>query len=142
MLALWILHCSIGMTPEPDRSSEAEIMRVVDAGKRHPIRSLSCGIAVLLKINRSGSASLMDIAKAPNLPFPTVSRLVQSLLHERLIEREADRRRYRPSALVQTLAHGFQGNARLVKAARPHIVELPPWRAGRSPCPPMFATRW
>ncbi len=89
-----------------------------------PIRSLSRGIAVLQAINRSGSATLTDIAKACNLPFPTVSRLVQSLQHEGLIEREPNRRRYRPTALVQTLAHGFQGDARLVKAARPHIVEL------------------
>ncbi|HUD30184.1 MAG TPA: helix-turn-helix domain-containing protein [Novosphingobium sp.] len=89
-----------------------------------PIRSLSRGIAVLQAINRGGSATLTDIARACNLPFPTVSRLVQSLLHEGLIEREEGRRRYRPTALVQTLAHGFQGDARLVKAARPHIVEL------------------
>ncbi|KMS56436.1 IclR family transcriptional regulator [Novosphingobium barchaimii LL02] len=89
-----------------------------------PIRSLSRGIAVLQAINRGGSATLTDIAKACNLPFPTVSRLVQSLLHEGLIEREQGRRRYRPTALVQTLAHGFQGDARLVKATRPHIVEL------------------
>jgi IclR family mhp operon transcriptional activator len=89
-----------------------------------PIRSLSRGIAVLQAINRGGSATLTDITKACSLPFPTVSRLVQSLLHEGLIEREPNRRRYRPTALVQTLAHGFQGDARLVKAARPHIVEL------------------
>lgn len=89
-----------------------------------PIRSLSRGIAVLQAINRGGSATLTDITRACDLPFPTVSRLVQSLLHEGLIEREPNRRRYRPTALVQTLAHGFQGDARLVKAARPHIVEL------------------
>ena len=89
-----------------------------------PIRSLSRGIAVLQAINRSGSLTLTDLVRACDLPFPTVSRLVQSLMFEGLIEREPGRRRYRPTALVQTLAHGFQGDARLVKAARPHIVEL------------------
>lgn len=89
-----------------------------------PIRSLSRGIAVLQAINRSGSLSLTGIAKACNLPFPTVSRLVQSLIYEGLIEREPNRRHYRPTVLVQTLSHGFQGDARLVKAARPHIVEM------------------
>jgi IclR family mhp operon transcriptional activator len=89
-----------------------------------PIRSLSRGIAVLQAINRSGSLTLTGIAKACNLPFPTVSRLVQSLIYEGLIEREPNRRHYRPTVLVQTLSHGFQGDARLVKAARPHIVEL------------------
>ena len=92
--------------------------------KSIPIRSLSRGIAVLQAVNRSGSLTLTDITKACNLPFPTASRLVQSLIYEGLIEREPNRRRYRPTMLVQTLSHGFQGDARLVKAARPHIVEL------------------
>lgn len=92
--------------------------------KSIPIRSLSRGIAVLQAINRSGSLTMTEITRACELPFPTVSRLVQSLMHDGLIEREPNRRRYRPTALVQTLAHGFQGDARLVKAARTHIVEL------------------
>src|SRR5690606_14268311 len=41
-----------------------------------------------------------------------------------LIEREPSRKRYRPTALVQTLSHGFQGHGLLVQVARPHIVEL------------------
>jgi len=97
---------------------------VVTLEKSVPIRSLSRGIAVLQAINRSGSLTLTGIAKSCNLPFPTATRLVQSLLYEGLIEREPNRRHYRPTALVQTLAHGFQGDGRLVKAARPHIVAL------------------
>lgn len=89
-----------------------------------PIRALSRGIAVLQAINRSGSLPMKDIQKACDLPFPTVSRIVQSLMHDGLIEREPARRHYRPTALVHTLSHGFQGDERLVKAARPHIVEL------------------
>lgn len=89
-----------------------------------PIRALSRGIAVLQAINRSGSLPMKDIQKACDLPFPTVSRIVQSLMHDGLIEREPKRRHYRPTAMVQTLSHGFQGDGRLVKAARPHIVEL------------------
>lgn len=67
---------------------------------------------------------MTEIMRSCDLPFPTVSRLIASLVHEGLIEREPKRRRYRPTALVQTLSHGFQGDGRLVKAARPHIVEL------------------
>lgn len=89
-----------------------------------PIRSLSRGLAVLQAINRGGSLTMTDITRACDLPFPTATRLIQTLIHEGLIEREPDRRRYRPTSLVQTLSHGFQGHGRLVKAARPHIVEL------------------
>lgn len=89
-----------------------------------PIRSLSRGIAVLQAINRGQSLSMMAIAKTSEVPYPTACRIVQTLVYEGLIEREPARKRYRPTALVQTLAHGFQGHAQLVQMARPHIVEL------------------
>lgn len=89
-----------------------------------PIRSLSRGIAVLQAINRGHSLSMMEIARTSEVPYPTACRIVQTLLFEGLIEREPSRKRYRPTALIQTLAHGYHGHARLVKAARVHIVEL------------------
>ncbi len=89
-----------------------------------PIRSISRCIAVLQAINRAGSLTMMDVAHASGVPYPTACRIVQTLLFEGLIEREPARKRYRPTALVQTLSHGFQAHGRLVDAARPHIVEL------------------
>lgn len=89
-----------------------------------PIRSISRSIAVLQAINRGASLSMMDIARSSELPYPTACRIVQTLVHEGMIEREPARRRYRPTAMVQTLAHGFQGDAHLVTTARPHIVDL------------------
>ena len=89
-----------------------------------PIRSLSRGIAILQAINRGRSLSMMEIARTSDVPYPTACRIVQTLLFEGLIEREPSRKRYRPTALVQTLAHGYLGDAGLVKAARAHIVEL------------------
>jgi IclR family mhp operon transcriptional activator len=97
---------------------------VASMEKGVPIRSLSRGIAVLQAINRGRSLSMMEIASASEVPYPTACRLVQTLVYEGLIEREPSRRRYRPTALSQTLSHGFQGHAALVEAARPHIVEL------------------
>lgn len=89
-----------------------------------PIRSLSRGIAILQAINRGGAISMMEIARTSGVPYPTACRIVQTLMHEGLIEREPSRKRYRPTALVQTLSHGFQGHGLLVQVARPHIVEL------------------
>lgn len=89
-----------------------------------PIRSLSRGIAVLQAVNRGASLSMMQIARTSEVPYPTACRIVQTLLHEGLIEREPARKRYRPTALTQTLAHGFQGHNRLVQTARPHIIGL------------------
>ena len=89
-----------------------------------PIRSISRSIAALKAINRHGSLSMMEISKASEVPYPTACRIVQTLLYEGLIEQEPARKRYRPTAMVQTLAHGFQQDDRLIKAARPHIVAL------------------
>lgn len=89
-----------------------------------PIRSISRAIAALKAINRHGSLSMMEISKAADVPYPTACRIVQTLLYEGLIEQEPARKRYRPTALVQVLAHGFQHDDRLVRIARPHIVEL------------------
>jgi IclR family mhp operon transcriptional activator len=89
-----------------------------------PIRALSRGIAVLQAVNRGGSLSMMAIARTSEVPYPTACRIVQTLVHEGLLEREPRRKLYRPTALVQTLAHGFQGHSRLVQVARPHMAEL------------------
>lgn len=87
-----------------------------------PIRSITRSIAALKAINRQGSLSMMEISRQANVPYPTACRIVQTLLYEGLIEQEPSRKRYRPTALVQTLAHGFQHDDELVKVARPHIV--------------------
>ncbi|TPG49428.1 IclR family transcriptional regulator [Sphingomonas glacialis] len=89
-----------------------------------PIRSIGRSIAALKAINRHGSLSMMEISKASAVPYPTACRIVQTLLYEGLIEQEPARKRYRPTALVQTLSHGFQQDNHLVRAARPHIVAL------------------
>lgn len=89
-----------------------------------PIRSITRSIAALKAINRHGSLSMMEIAKASQVPYPTACRIVQTLLYEGLIEQEPSRKRYRATAMVQTLATGFQHDDELVRIARPHIVGL------------------
>ena len=89
-----------------------------------PIRSLSRGLAVLQAINRAGSLTMMGIARIAEVPYPTAARIIQTLLYEGLIEQEPARKRYRATALVQTLSHGYQGHGALVRAARESIVAL------------------
>ncbi|WP_199554243.1 IclR family transcriptional regulator [Sandaracinobacteroides hominis] len=89
-----------------------------------PIRSITRSIAALKAINRHGSLSMMEISRASEVPYPTACRIVQTLLYEGLIEMEPSRKRYRPTAMVQTLAHGFQNDDELVTVARPHIVDF------------------
>lgn len=92
--------------------------------EEYSIRSIKRGLSVLQAINRSGSLRLKDISLATDLPYPTVCRIVETLVDAGMIEREASVRKYRPTALVQTLSVGYQEDHALVMRARPHIVAL------------------
>lgn len=89
-----------------------------------PIRAVSRSIAVLQCINRHGSLSLMEIARWVALPYPTTFRIIQTLLHEGLVECEPTRKHYRATQLVQTLSVGYRENGNLLTRARPHMVAL------------------
>jgi len=95
-----------------------------EAQKGIPIRSISRALHILQIINRAGSICLMDIAKQSGLPYPSVCRIVQTLVHEQVVERESSRKYYRPAPSVQSLAYGYQDDEELVKTARPHIEQL------------------
>lgn len=89
-----------------------------------PIRAITRAIAVLTAINRGGSITMAEISKATEIPYATTFRIVQTLLHEGLIESEPARKRYRATSLAQTLSMGFQQEDELVAAARSHIEKL------------------
>ena len=63
-----------------------------------PVRSISRCLAMLKFINSSGPVSLMEIAKAVALPYPTTIRIVQTLIHEGMIESEPVRKLYRATS--------------------------------------------
>lgn len=72
-----------------------------------PIRAISRGLAVLQAVNRHGGLTMMEIAQLSEVPYPTACRIVQTLLHEGMLEREPGRKRYRATASVLTLSSGF-----------------------------------
>ncbi len=89
--------------------------------KGTPIRSISRSIAVLQAINRAGSLSMREIAQSSRIPYPTAFRIVQTLQFEGIIEREPERKNYRPTAMVRSLSTGFQEDDRLTVICRPYI---------------------
>ena len=88
------------------------------------IRAIGRGLRVLQVINQHRSISMMEIAKYCELPYPTTCRIVDTLIEERMIEREMTRKHYRPTALVKTLSVGFQEDDTLAAVSRRHIVNL------------------
>lgn len=89
-----------------------------------PIRSVSRSLKVLQMINRMGSMSMMDIARESRISYATACRIVQTLMHEGMMEREHSRKHYRLTSMVRTLANGFRETDRLVEIARPHLQEF------------------
>lgn len=89
-----------------------------------PVRAISRGFAVLSAVSRDGPITLMGISRSADVPYATACRVVQTLMHEGLIEREVGRKKYRVTSLVQSLATGFQQEDLLAAEARPHMEEL------------------
>lgn len=98
------------------------IQRPVERGV--PIRSLSRGLHVLSAISNAGPLSMTKIAQASNIPYPTAFRIVQTFIHEGMVEREPGRKVYRVTALVKSLSTGFQDEDLLARVARPHMEKL------------------
>lgn len=79
---------------------------------------------MLQSVNRAGSLNLQDIAREADIPYPTAFRIIQTLVHEGLIECEPHRKRYRATALTQSLSLGFRDAGKLVEHAHSPIVAL------------------
>ena len=89
-----------------------------------PVRSISRSIAVLQCVTRSGSLSLMEIARLAQVPYPTASRIVQTLIHEGLVELEPSRKRYHATCKVESLAAGYREDGQLIESASGHLADL------------------
>lgn len=93
------------------------------SGRGIPIRAITRAVAVLREINRHGALNMTDIAASSKIPYPTACRIVQTLMHEELIERDDRTKLYRPTVKVTGLANGYDANAALSKIAVPIMEE-------------------
>lgn len=85
-----------------------------------PIRAITRGLAVLQAVNQHGSLTMMEIAQSSRVPYPTACRIVQTLVHEGMLEREPGRKTYRATSSVLTLASGFMGGSSEADTIRMH----------------------
>ena len=82
-----------------------------------PIRAICRALNVIKAINRLDAPTLSEITREEGLPYPTTFRIVQTLIHEGIIEMDPHQKRYRPTELCKALSVGFQNEDRLVAAA-------------------------
>ena len=88
------------------------------------IRAVERTIGVLQAINKDGPLTMSEISKSVEIPYPTATRFVQTLLHLGVIEKSKRHRRYKPTALAKTLSCGYHTTDDFVNIARPHLIEL------------------
>ena len=89
-----------------------------------PIRAASRALEVLEAINHLGGPTIMEITEDCRLPYPTVYRIIMTLVHDGWIEQEPTRKRYRPTQRVWSLVNGFQTQDLLVACARKPLTDL------------------
>ncbi len=89
-----------------------------------PTRSICRFLSILKVINRIGPVSLLTISKEIDIPYPTVSRIIQTLLESGLIERVDKTKCYRATGKTLSLSNGFADRDRLAMAARGQMEAL------------------
>lgn len=89
-----------------------------------PIRAVERTINILQAINRNGAMTIAEISRAVDIPYPTATRFVLTLIEIGVIEKSRKQKKYRPTALSKTLSCGYKTSDYLVEAARPHLLQL------------------
>lgn len=89
-----------------------------------PIRSVSRALAMLRQINRDKTMNMKELAEAIAVPYPTAVRLVQTLIYEGFIERQATRHHYQVTDLAKSLSCGIDYPEDIVRIGRPYITDL------------------
>lgn len=102
-----------------------------------PTRSICRFIAILKVINRIGPVSMLTVAKEIDVPYPTVSRVIRTLLESELIARVGHTKCYRATGKTLSLSGGFAEHDRLAMVARSRMVAL----TGRIGWPCALSTR-
>ncbi|WP_296580575.1 DNA-binding transcriptional regulator [Xanthobacter sp.] len=90
------------------------------------VRALRRGLAVLRHINAVGSTSAAAIARALDIPRPTVYRLLQTLEEEGYVAFSASSSQVRVTRLSASLGDGYAAHSRVCQAAGPVFGEHGP----------------
>lgn len=100
-------------------------MPVSERGSRgiSSVRSVERAMEILTALSKAGGAqSIAELARAVDLPYATVQRLL--LVHERLGFVRKERHLYRLGPAVVTLAGAYLAGDSLVRVAQPVLDEL------------------
>ncbi len=88
------------------------------------VRAFKRGLDVLHEVNRSGGIRAGDVARALDLPRPTVYRLLETLEELGYIARSASDDRFRVTRRALSLGDGYDPGVVICQAAAPFLAEL------------------
>ncbi|MES1149501.1 MAG: DNA-binding transcriptional regulator [Bradyrhizobium guangdongense] len=88
------------------------------------VRAFKRGLDVLREVNRSGGIRAGDVARALDLPRPTVYRLLETLEELGYVARSASDDRFRVTRHALGLGDGYDPGVVICQAAAPYLAEL------------------
>jgi IclR family mhp operon transcriptional activator len=88
------------------------------------VRAFKRGLDVLQEVNRSGGIRAGDVARALDLPRPTVYRLLETLEELGYVARSASDDRFRVTRRALSLGDGYDAGVVICQAAAPYLAEL------------------
>ncbi|RZN06337.1 transcriptional regulator [Bradyrhizobium genosp. SA-3] len=88
------------------------------------VRAFKRGLDVLQEVNRSGGIRAGDVARALDLPRPTVYRLLETLEELGYVARSASDDRFRVTRRALSLGDGYDPGVVICQAAAPYLADL------------------
>jgi IclR family mhp operon transcriptional activator len=84
-----------------------------------PVTALVRGLEVLRVVNQLEHASVTEIHRRTGIPKPTVLRMIETLISQGFVVREAGSATYTPTGRCLLLSNGIRAHAHLVSTAQP-----------------------
>ena len=93
-------------------------------GQQSSVRALERGIDIIQLLNRHNGLTVTQVGQLTDLPRPTAFRLLRTLESLGYLFRDTQDKKYRLTAQVRTLSHGYDQEEWIPKVARPVMTDL------------------
>ncbi len=93
-------------------------------GQQSSVRALERGLDIIQLLNRHNGLTVTQVGQLTDLPRPTAFRLLRTLESLGYLFRDTQDKKYRLTAQVRTLSHGYDQEEWIPKVARPIMTEL------------------
>ncbi|KRR29910.1 IclR family transcriptional regulator [Bradyrhizobium retamae] len=89
-----------------------------------PVRAIQRGLAVLRAISEHGPITVADLVSRCSLPQPTIVRVLETLVAEGYVYRQAGKSTYLVTGRTLALSRGFDSKSHLLQISAPVIDQM------------------